>query len=74
MHIFLLQAEVASLSPKIRYHEHERVLLNVENVILKQKLAALTKAQRLKEGKFILNVSYTKHIFIIPKFGEVFAL
>nr|PNR51561.1 hypothetical protein PHYPA_010748 [Physcomitrium patens] len=45
-----IEAEVASLSPKIRYHEHERVLLNVENVILKQKLAALTKAQRLKEA------------------------
>lgn len=46
-----LQSEVASLSPKVGYYDHERARLSAENVLLKQKLAALTKSQRLKEGK-----------------------
>lgn len=52
MDIPLLQSEVASLSPKVGYYDHERALLNAENVQLKQKLAALTQTQLLKEGKW----------------------
>jgi len=51
MRIPVLQTEVASLSPKVGYYDHERALLNAENALLKQKLVALANTQQLKEGK-----------------------
>uniref|UniRef100_A0A7I4FCN6 BZIP domain-containing protein n=1 Tax=Physcomitrium patens TaxID=3218 RepID=A0A7I4FCN6_PHYPA len=50
MNVSVLESEVASLSPKVGYYDHERARLSAENVLLKQKLAALTKSQRLKEA------------------------
>lgn len=51
MKVIVLESEVASLSPKVGYYDHERALLNAENVQLKQKLAALTQTQLLKEAR-----------------------
>jgi hypothetical protein len=50
MNVNLLETEVASLSPKVGYYDHERALLNAENALLKQKLVALANTQQLKEA------------------------
>ena len=47
-----LQTEVSTLSPQVGFYDHRRALLTAENVLLKQKLAALSQSQRYKEGEF----------------------
>jgi hypothetical protein len=46
-----LQTEVSTLSPQVGFYDHRRALLTAENVLLKQKLAALGQSQRYKEGE-----------------------
>ncbi|KAG0562323.1 hypothetical protein KC19_9G137000 [Ceratodon purpureus] len=50
MNVNLLETEVSSLSPKVGFYDRERALLSAENALLKQKLAALAKSQRLKDA------------------------
>jgi hypothetical protein len=45
-----LQTEVSTLSPQVNFFDHRRALLSAENVLLKQKLAALSQSQRFKEA------------------------
>lgn len=48
-----LQTEVSTMSPQVGFYDHRRALLTAENVLLKQKLAALSQSQRYKEGKYL---------------------
>ncbi|KAG0576672.1 hypothetical protein KC19_5G098300 [Ceratodon purpureus] len=45
-----LQTEVSTLSPQVGFYDHRRAMLTAENVLLKQKLAALSQSQRYKEA------------------------
>lgn len=54
-----MQTEVSTLSPQVGFYDHRRALLTAENVLLKQKLAALSQSQRYKEGesgRFYVNI------------------
>ncbi|KAJ6696765.1 hypothetical protein OIU85_003146 [Salix viminalis] len=46
-----LQAEVSVLSPRVAYLDHRRLLLNVDNSSLKQRIAALAQDKIFKDGK-----------------------
>lgn len=46
-----LQTEVSTMSPQVGFYDHRRALLTAENVLLKQKLAALSQSQRYKEAQ-----------------------
>jgi hypothetical protein len=48
----LLQTEVSTMSSQVGFYDHRRALLTAENVLLKQKLAALSQSQRYKEGEY----------------------
>ncbi|KAF9661669.1 hypothetical protein SADUNF_Sadunf19G0092700 [Salix dunnii] len=48
-----LQAEVSVLSPRVAYLDHRRLLLNVDNSALKQRIAALAQDKIFKDGKLI---------------------
>ncbi|CAN1352223.1 Basic leucine zipper 34, partial [Linum perenne] len=52
-----LQAEVSVLSPRVAYLDHQRLLLNVDNSAIKQRIAALAQDKIFKDGKFC---SYTR--------------
>jgi hypothetical protein len=45
-----LQTEVTTLSQQVGLYDHRRAIMTAENVLLKQKLAALGQTQRSKEG------------------------
>ncbi|KAL3700433.1 hypothetical protein R1sor_018455 [Riccia sorocarpa] len=45
-----LQTEVSTLSPQVAFLDHQRVVLNVDNNALKQKIAALSQDKRFKEA------------------------
>ncbi|MCD7462207.1 hypothetical protein HAX54_048003 [Datura stramonium] len=49
-----LQAEVSVLSPRVAFLDHQRLLLNVDNSALRQKIAALAQDKLFKDGKFFL--------------------
>lgn len=53
--IFLkLKAEVSVLSPRVAFLDHQRLLLNVDNSALKQRIAALAQDKVFKDGNFSL--------------------
>ncbi|KAL8129386.1 hypothetical protein V2J09_018541 [Rumex salicifolius] len=45
-----LQTEVSALSPRVAYLDHQRLLLNVDNSSLKQRLAALAQDKIFKDA------------------------
>jgi hypothetical protein len=45
-----LQTEVTTLSQQVGLYDHRRAIMTAENVLLKQKLAALGQTQRCKEA------------------------
>lgn len=45
-----LQAEVSVLSPRVAFLDHQRLLLNVDNGALKQRIAALTQDKIFKDA------------------------
>lgn len=45
-----LQAEVSVLSPRVAFLDHQRLVLNVDNSVLKQRLAALAQDKVFKDG------------------------
>ncbi|KAF3793256.1 Basic leucine zipper 61 [Nymphaea thermarum] len=45
-----LQAEVSTLSPQVAYLDHQRLVLNVDNSALKQRMAALAQDKLFKDG------------------------
>ncbi|XP_024378643.1 uncharacterized protein [Physcomitrium patens] len=46
-----LQVEVSTMTPQVGFYDHRRAFLTAENVLLKQKLAALSQSQRYKEAQ-----------------------
>lgn len=40
------------MTPQVGFYDHRRAFLTAENVLLKQKLAALSQSQRYKEGEY----------------------
>ncbi|XVF60912.1 hypothetical protein PTKIN_Ptkin08bG0086100 [Pterospermum kingtungense] len=68
-----LQAEVSVLSPRVAFLDHQRLLLNVDNSALKQRIAALAQDKIFKDGN-ILTTSTLIHMnvlctfFILKKF------
>ncbi|XP_058732781.1 basic leucine zipper 34-like, partial [Vicia villosa] len=56
-----LQAEVSILSPRVAFLDHQRLLLNVDNSALKQRIAALAQDKIFKDGRLkdlILRLSF----------------
>lgn len=47
-----LQAEVSALSPQVTYLDHQRVVLNVDNGALKQRIAALAQEKLFKDAHY----------------------
>lgn len=50
------------LSPRVAYLDHQRLVLNVDNSVLKQRLAALAQDKLFKDGNYKL---LSTHNFII---------
>ncbi|CAK9229811.1 unnamed protein product [Sphagnum jensenii] len=50
MSVNALQTEVTTLSQQVGLYDHRRAIMTAENVLLKQKLAALGQTQRCKEA------------------------
>ena len=59
---FCLKAEVSVLSPRVAFLDHQRLLLNVDNSALKQRIAALAQDKIFKDGKQII-IQLTKIYF-----------
>jgi hypothetical protein len=53
-----LKAEVSVLSPRVAFLDHQRLLLNVDNSALKQRIAALAQDKILKDGNLIISSLY----------------
>ncbi|XP_031484994.1 basic leucine zipper 34-like [Nymphaea colorata] len=47
-----LQAEVSTLSPQVAYLDHQRLVLNVDNSALKQRMAALAQDKLFKDAHY----------------------
>ncbi|KVI04334.1 basic leucine zipper 61-like [Cynara cardunculus var. scolymus] len=45
-----LQAEVSVLSPRVAYLDHQRLVLNVDNSVLRQRIAALSQDKLFKDA------------------------
>jgi len=50
-----LKAEVSVLSPRVAFLDHQRLLLNVDNSALKQRIAALAQDKLFKDGNLIIS-------------------
>lgn len=46
-----LQTEVSALSPRVAFLDHQRLVLNIDNSALKQRIAALAQDKIFKDGK-----------------------
>ncbi|KAJ8765248.1 hypothetical protein K2173_011928 [Erythroxylum novogranatense] len=46
-----LQSKVSALSPRVAFLDHQRLILNVDNSALKQRIAALAQDKIFKDGK-----------------------
>lgn len=51
-----LKAEVSVLSPRVAFLDHQRLLLNVDNSALKQRIAALAQDKIFKDGNISLSI------------------
>ncbi|CAA2955119.1 basic leucine zipper 61-like [Olea europaea subsp. europaea] len=56
-----LQSEVSALSPRVAFLDHQRLLLNVDNSALKQRIAALAQDNIFKDGK-VFDFRHTLHL------------
>lgn len=59
------KAEVSVLSPRVAFLDHQRLLLNVDNGALKQRIAALAQDKIFKDGKCLLS-------YPIDIYGSIF--
>jgi hypothetical protein len=67
-----MKAEVSVLSPRVAYLDHQRLLLNVDNSALKQRIAALPQL-----FNFSSNFDFTASLLlvlwrVIVKFRNLF--
>lgn len=52
-----MQTEVSALSPRVAFLDHQRLVLNVDNSALKQRIAALAQDKIFKDGKCSMEMS-----------------
>ncbi|XVF14629.1 hypothetical protein REPUB_Repub09cG0077600 [Reevesia pubescens] len=52
-----LQAEVSVLSPQVAFLDHQRLLLNIDNSALKQRIAALAQDKIFKDDAYLWKTS-----------------
>lgn len=64
----IMKTEVSVLSPRVAFLDHQRLILNVDNSALKQRIAALAQDKIFKDGKIDLS------IFVINYFSYPFLL
>ena len=50
INLLLIQTEVSTLSPRVAFLDHQRLVLNVDNSALKQRIAALAQDKIFKDG------------------------
>lgn len=53
-----LKSEVSVLSPRVAFLDHQRLLLNVDNSALKQRIAVLAQDKIFKDGNCLFLTSY----------------
>ena len=46
-----MKTEVSALSPRVAFFDHQRLILNVDNSALKQRIAALAQEKIFKDGR-----------------------
>lgn len=49
--VYESKAEISVLSPRVAFLDHQRLVLNVDNSVLKQRIAALSQDKVFKDGK-----------------------
>lgn len=52
-----MKTEVSALSPRVAFLDHQRLVLNVDNSALKQRIAALAQDKIFKDGKYFIFIS-----------------
>lgn len=55
-----MKSEVSALSPRVAFLDHQRLVLNVDNSTLKQRIAALAQDKIFKDGKYLSCINWTK--------------
>lgn len=55
-----MQSEVSALSPRVAFLDHQRLILNVDNSALKQRIAALAQDKIFKDGKQLQPSTFIK--------------
>lgn len=67
--LYKMKTEVSALSPRVAFLDHQRLILNVDNSALKQRIAALAQDKIFKDGKASIVI-----IFIHQFFSFIFFL
>lgn len=58
------------LSPRVAFLDHQRLLLNVDNSALKQRIAALAQDKLFKDGNLIISSMLYYSISLLLLIGE----
>jgi hypothetical protein len=58
-----MKTEVSALSPRVAFLDHQRLILNVDNSALKQRIAALAQDKLFKDGKNFIGTCVYIYIF-----------
>ena len=53
-----MKTEVSVLSPRVAFLDHQRLLLNVDNSAIKQRIAALAQDKIFKDGNFTFKIFF----------------
>lgn len=56
-----MKTEVSALSPRVAFLDHQRLILNVDNSALKQRIAALAQDKIFKDGIMLCSFSFFKY-------------
>lgn len=57
----MMKAEVSVLSPRVAFLDHQRLILNVDNSAIKQRIAALAQDKIFKDGMCLSLFSILKN-------------
>lgn len=60
-----LKSEVSALSPRVAFLDHQRLILNVDNSALKQRIAALAQDKIFKDGNTYIHTHIYNFVTII---------
>lgn len=66
----LMKTEVSALSPRVAFLDHQRLILNVDNSALKQRIAALAQDKIFKDGIMLCSFSFSKYFHSIFYFMQ----